>query len=78
MEVCKSTDEWLYGAVANILGARTGVRMSIYISTASAVYPELKRLPVEEDDTVNPECQHGVRVHAVEGSRRIRLTGQRR
>lgn len=74
MDVRKSTDDPLYDAEVNILGsinlimnaARTGVKKFIYISTGGAVYGEPQRLPVEEQDAVNPECQYGISKHTVE------------
>jgi len=74
MDVRKSTEEPLYDAEINILGslnlitsaARHGVRKFIYISTGGAVYGEPKRLPVEEEDLINPECQYGISKHTVE------------
>jgi UDP-glucose 4-epimerase len=74
MDVRKSTEDPLYDAEVNILGsinlimsaAASGVKKFIYISTGGAVYGEPKRLPVEEDDPVNPECQYGISKHTVE------------
>ena len=74
MDVRKSTEDPLYDAEVNILGsinlilnaARYGVKKMIYISTGGAVYGEPKRLPVEEGDPVNPECQYGISKHTVE------------
>ena len=74
MDVRKSTEDPLYDAEVNILGsinlimnaARYGVQKFIYISTGGAVYGEPTRLPVEEADPVNPECQYGISKHTVE------------
>ena len=74
MDVRKSTEDPLYDAEVNILGSlnlitsavRHGVKKIVYISTGGAVYGEPKRLPVEEDDAVNPECQYGISKHTVE------------
>lgn len=74
MDVRKSTEDPLYDADVNILGSlnlitsatRHGVRKLIYISTGGAVYGEPKRLPVEEGDAINPECQYGISKHTVE------------
>jgi UDP-glucose 4-epimerase len=74
MDVRKSTEDPVYDAQCNILGSlnlilsatRHGVKKFIYISTGGAVYGEPKRLPVEEDDPVNPECQYGISKHTVE------------
>ena len=74
MDVRKSTEDPLYDAEVNILGSlnlimsaiRHGVKRFIYVSTGGAVYGEPKRLPVEEDDPVNPECQYGISKHTVE------------
>jgi UDP-glucose 4-epimerase len=74
MDVRKSTEDPLYDAEVNILGslniissaAGHGVKKFIYISTGGAVYGEPRRLPVEEDDPINPECQYGISKHTVE------------
>jgi UDP-glucose 4-epimerase len=74
MDVRKSTEDPLYDAQVNILGslnlitsaARHGVKKFIYISTGGAVYGEPKRLPVEEDAAINPECPYGISKHTVE------------
>ena len=74
MDVRKSTEDPIYDAEVNILGsiklimsaARHKVKKFIYISTGGAVYGEPKRLPVTEDDAVNPECQYGISKHTVE------------
>jgi len=74
MDVRKSTEDPLYDAEVNILGslnlitnaARHGVKKFIYISTGGAVYGEPRRLPVEEGDAINPECQYGISKHTVE------------
>lgn len=74
MDVRKSTEDPVYDAECNILGSlnlilsatRHGVKKFIYISTGGAVYGEPKRLPVEEDDPINPECQYGISKHTVE------------
>jgi UDP-glucose 4-epimerase len=74
MDVRKSTEDPLYDAEVNILGSlnliagatRHGVKKFIYVSTGGAVYGEPQRLPVEEGDAVNPECQYGISKHTVE------------
>ncbi|MGH7816477.1 MAG: NAD-dependent epimerase/dehydratase family protein, partial [Candidatus Binatia bacterium] len=74
MDVRKSTEDPLYDAEVNILGsinlimnaARHAVKKFIYISTGGAVYGEPTRLPVEEGDPINPECQYGISKHTVE------------
>ena len=74
MDVRKSTEDPIFDAQCNILGSlnlilnatRHGVQKFIYISTGGAVYGEPKRLPVEEDDPINPECQYGISKHTVE------------
>jgi UDP-glucose 4-epimerase len=74
MDVRKSTEDPMYDAEVNVLGSlnlimnavRSGVKRFIYISTGGAVYGEPKRLPVEEGDAVNPECQYGISKHTVE------------
>ena len=74
MDVRKSTEDPLYDAEVNILGSinlimnavRHGVKKIVYISTGGAVYGEPKRLPVEEGDSINPECQYGISKHTVE------------
>lgn len=74
MDVRKSVDDPLYDAEVNVLGSvnvitaarRHGVKKVIYVSTGGAVYGEPKRLPVEEDDPVNPECPYGITKHTVE------------
>ena len=74
MDVRKSTEDPLYDAEVNVLGSinlimnavRHGVKKIIYISTGGAVYGEPKRLPVEEDHPINPECQYGISKHTVE------------
>lgn len=74
MDVRKSTEDPLYDAEVNILGSlnlvmnavRHGVKKFIYISTGGAVYGEPKRVPVEENDAINPECQYGISKHTVE------------
>lgn len=74
MDVRKSVDDPVYDADVNILGSirllqgavRNGVRKVIYISTGGAVYGEPRRLPVAEDDPVNPECPYGITKHTVE------------
>jgi len=74
MDVRKSTEDPLYDAEVNILGSinliaaavRHGVGKFIYVSTGGAVHGEPKRLPVEEGDPVNPECQYGISKHTVE------------
>lgn len=74
MDVRKSTEDPLYDAEVNILGSvnlimracRHGVKKFIYISTGGAVYGEPARLPVTEEDPINPECQYGISKHTVE------------
>lgn len=74
MDVRKSTEDPLYDAEVNILGSlnlitgavRHGVKKFIYVSTGGAVHGEPKRLPVEEGDAINPECQYGISKHTVE------------
>lgn len=74
MDVRKSTEDPIYDAEVNILGSinlimnatRYGVKKFIYISTGGAVYGEPTRLPVEEGDPINPECQYGISKHTVE------------
>ena len=74
MDVRKSTEDPWYDAEVNILGSvnlimnavRHGVKKIIYISTGGAVFGEPKRLPVEETDPINPECQYGISKHTVE------------
>jgi UDP-glucose 4-epimerase len=74
MDVRKSTEDPLYDAEVNILGSlnlimnavRHGVKKFIYISTGGAVFGEPKRVPVEENDAINPECQYGISKHTVE------------
>jgi UDP-glucose 4-epimerase len=74
MDVRKSTEDPLYDAEVNVLGslnliinaARHGVRKVIYVSTGGAVYGEPQRIPVEENDAINPECPYGISKHTVE------------
>ena len=74
MDVRKSVDDPVYDAEVNILGSinllqgavKHGVSKVIYISTGGAVYGEPKRLPVTEEDPVNPECPYGITKHTVE------------
>ena len=74
MDVRKSVLDPMFDAETNILASinliktavETRVKKFIYISTGGAVYGEPKRLPVMEDDPVNPECQYGISKHTVE------------
>jgi UDP-glucose 4-epimerase len=74
MDVRKSLVDPVFDAETNILGSlklilesvRTGVKRIIYISTGGAVYGEPKRLPVDEQHPVNPECAYGITKHTVE------------
>jgi UDP-glucose 4-epimerase len=74
MDVRKSTQDPVYDAQCNILGSlnliisatRHHVKKFIYASTGGAVYGEPKRVPVEEDDPIKPECQYGISKHTVE------------
>ncbi len=74
MDVRRGVREPLFDASVNILGSLNllqaavshGSKRVIYISTAGAAYGEPKRLPVPEDDPINPITPYGISKHTVE------------
>jgi len=74
MDVRRGVREPLFDASVNILGSLNilqaaithGSNRVIYISTAGAAYGEPKRLPVPEDDPIDPITPYGISKHTVE------------
>lgn len=74
MDVRRGVREPVFDASLNILGSINLLELAvehktkrvIYISTAGAAYGEPKRLPVSEDDPVNPITPYGISKHTVE------------
>jgi UDP-glucose 4-epimerase len=74
MDVRRGVREPVFDARVNILGSLNLIEEAvahrakhfIYISTAGAAYGEPDRLPVSEDDAVNPITPYGVSKHTVE------------
>ena len=74
MDVRRGVREPLFDAQVNILGSlnlietsiANGVKRFVYAATAGAGYGEPKRMPVTEDDPVNPITPYGVSKHTVE------------
>jgi UDP-glucose 4-epimerase len=74
MDVRRGVREPLFDASVNILGSlnilqsavRHECRRVIYISTAGAAYGEPQRIPVSEDDPINPITPYGISKHTVE------------
>jgi UDP-glucose 4-epimerase len=74
MDVRRGVREPLFDASVNILGSlnllqsvvKHNCRRVVYISTAGAAYGEPKRIPVAEDDPINPITPYGVSKHTVE------------
>jgi UDP-glucose 4-epimerase len=74
MDVRRGVREPLFDAQVNILGSlnilqsavKYGCHRVVYISTAGAAYGEPKRIPVSEDDPINPITPYGISKHTVE------------
>jgi UDP-glucose 4-epimerase len=74
MDVRRGVREPLFDASVNILGSLNilqaavahGCKRVIYISTGGAAYGEPQRLPVLEDDPINPITPYGISKHTVE------------
>jgi UDP-glucose 4-epimerase len=74
MDVRRGVREPIFDASVNILGSLNllqaavahGTKRVIYISTAGAAYGEPTRVPVPEDDPINPITPYGISKHTVE------------
>jgi UDP-glucose 4-epimerase len=74
MDVRRGVKEPIFDASVNILGSLNLLELAVqhkvgrivYISSAGAGYGEPKRLPVLEDDPINPITPYGISKHTVE------------
>jgi UDP-glucose 4-epimerase len=74
MDVRRGVREPIFDASVNILGSLNllqavvahGSKRVVYISTAGAAYGEPKRIPVPEDDPIDPITPYGISKHTVE------------
>ncbi|MFH1429379.1 MAG: NAD-dependent epimerase/dehydratase family protein [Candidatus Margulisiibacteriota bacterium] len=74
IDVRKSTENPVYDANINIIGALNLIRIAeenkikkfIYVSTGGAVYGEPEYTPADEAHPVNPLCPYGISKHVVE------------
>jgi UDP-glucose 4-epimerase len=74
MDVRRGVKEPIFDASVNILGSlnllelavQYKVKRIVYISSAGAGYGEPKRLPVLEEDPINPITPYGISKHTVE------------
>ncbi|MFA5927770.1 MAG: NAD-dependent epimerase/dehydratase family protein, partial [Candidatus Margulisiibacteriota bacterium] len=74
IDVRKSTDDPVYDAETNILGAlnivktavESNVKKFIYISTGGALYGEPKYLPADEGHPIHPLCPYGISKYTLE------------
>ena len=74
MDVRRGVREPIFDASVNILGSLNilqavvahGSKRVVYISTAGAAYGEPKRVPVPEDDPIDPITPYGISKHTVE------------
>ena len=74
MDVRRGVQEPIFDASVNILGSINlleacvahKVKRVVYISTAGAAYGEPRKMPVREDDPINPITPYGISKHTVE------------